>query len=164
MFKIKPKKRNLSKVLKLTATVFAFPSLYMGWLMINDLASTGIWLGVFAFTCCSTLLCLIGKYQEKKYARLGNTILFLESQKIVLGSNVSGKIKINHPNFTKVDEIFLTNMVYYSGNYNNRCEVLETVSVGCNLSFANEVTWIHFRINVPPSGRKTSRFLPKFLY
>jgi hypothetical protein len=157
MLEVAPEEQNLAKIFKLLAAIFSFLSVYMVWLVFFGNSSSGLWVGIFAFSASSALLFVIGKYHQDKYENLGDTILFLESANIALGGVLSGKVSIKQPHFSKVNKVCLTNLVYYGGHYNNRYEILVTVSTDCQLVFENDITWIEFHIKVPSSGRETSK-------
>ena len=110
-----------------------------------------------AFTLFACLLFLFGNYFQKKYNQLGDAFLYLDSNKVHIGEQLKGKIKIEKKNFNQVKTVKLTNKKYKGGHYNNHFKKLLINECDCQANFDESSTWLHFNIAVPHEGRPTGK-------
>lgn len=158
--KIYSKEKNTGKGMYIAAVFFSLPVLGIAAeILVNQSDFNGLFIAL-PFAVFALLLFVIGKYQQKKYERLGKAPLTITPSVCTIGEKTSGSITIQKENFNKVQKLILTCLRMSSAKNNTNSTTTYTPVWTCDIEpvihFSGGETKLEFTFMIPTGSKPTS--------
>jgi len=147
--------RNLHIV---TLVFFAFISINALAMIFNNKDVASFYM-LLPFYVVIVLMYVIGRFQKKKYQRLGPTPLTLTPSTCLLGRPTNGSILIKRENFNKVKQLSLSCWKLSSNSDSSRQDIIWSTSIETATEFTHMATTLNFEFVIPEGKKATTRSL-----
>ncbi|GLX79601.1 hypothetical protein tinsulaeT_29410 [Thalassotalea insulae] len=115
--------------------------------------SSGLWLARGFFLVFILLFFVLANSHHKKHQALGDTPLYLNTKRPIIGQILSGKIKVPQQHFTKVKQLTLNNIYYDGRSKRKKWKRIRQLTTTCLPSYEEECTWLNFEFTVPEDSK-----------
>lgn len=154
---IASEEKNTGKVISITALVFMAFVLLNSVTLFSANAKPGGWFLLLPFFVMCALMLVIGRYQQKKYDRLGATPLTLMSGECKLGQSMSAKIAISHQDFSRVNQLSLTCWKRNSSSNSTSYDKIWATEIVPTIQACFNGTELVFDICIPADKKPTNK-------
>ena len=145
--------RNLHIV---TLVFFAFISINALAMIFNNKDVASFYM-LLPFYVVILLMYVIGRFQKKKYQKLGPTPLTLNPSSCTLGNPVNGSILIQRENFNKVTQLSITCLKQSSDSGSTRTDEIWKTSIEPKIEFENTSTILNFEFLIPRDKKASTK-------
>lgn len=154
---IASEEKNIGKVISITALVLLVFVLLNSMSLFSSSAKPGGWFLLIPFFVICALMLVIGRYQQKKYDRLGATPLKLSSDECKLGQSTRATITVGYNDFTRVNQLSLKCWRRNSSSETTSYDEVWGAEITPTIRACPMGTELEFDIVIPADKKPTNR-------